>query len=56
MTVYLDLNNKLRLFQLMGESCVLLFQFSGATAMRIGLSGHRSSLLGNKALGDLASP
>ena len=33
---FLDIDNELRLFQLMGEPCVLPFQFGDTTDMGIG--------------------
>src|SRR5664280_571782 len=53
-TFFLDFDNELRLFQLMGEPCVLPFQFDGATDMGIGLLCDKSSLFRNEALVNLS--
>jgi hypothetical protein len=55
-TVFLDLDNELCLFQLMGKPCVLPFQFDVTTDRGIGLLCDRSSLLGDKALVNLTPP
>jgi len=55
-TFFLDIDDELRLFQLMSEPCVLLFRFGVTTDKGIGLSCDRPSLRGNEALSNLASP
>jgi hypothetical protein len=56
MTVFLDIDDELRLLELMCELFGLTFQLCNTADMRIGLLRERSSLLGNEALGNLTPP
>jgi hypothetical protein len=56
MTVFLDIDNELRLLELMRELFGLTFQLCNTADVRIRFLRSRSSLLGNEALGNLTSP
>ena len=56
MTVFLDIDDELRLLELMCELFVLTFQLCNTADMRIGPLRNRSSLLGDQTLIDLAAP
>jgi hypothetical protein len=52
----LDIDNEFRLLELMRELFVLPFQFGVTADKEVSLLCDRSSLLGNKALVNLAPP